>query len=62
MGYSNNDSFADIVFNVGILFPSSQIEIAPELGYRLKDNWMGFYRHRFYFGFQMNYQLKFFKK
>lgn len=62
MGYSNNDSFADIVFNAGILFPSSQIEIAPELGYRLKDNWMGFYRHRFYFGFQINYQLKFSKK
>lgn len=62
MDYGNNDSFADIVFNAGILFPSNQIEIAPELGYRLKDNWMGFYRHRFYFGFQMNYQLKFFKK
>jgi len=62
MGYSNNDSFTDIVFNAGILFPSSQIEIAPELGYRLKDNWMGFYRHRFFYGFQINYQLKFSKK
>jgi len=62
MDYGNNDSFTDIVFNAGILFPSSQIEIAPELGYRVKDNWMGFYRHRFFYGFQINYQLKFFKK
>jgi len=62
MDYSNNDSFADIVFNAGILFPSSQIEIAPELGYRVKDNWMSFYRHRFFYGFQINYQLKFLKK
>jgi hypothetical protein len=62
ISYSNNDSFADIVFNAGILFPSSQIEIAPELGYRLKDNWMGFYRHRLFYGFQINYQLKFSKK
>jgi len=62
MGYSNNDSFADIVFNAGILFPSSQIEIAPNLGYRLKDNWMGFYRNRFFYGLTINYQLKFSKK
>ncbi|MEI8114839.1 MAG: hypothetical protein WCI54_14480 [Bacteroidia bacterium] len=62
MGYSNNYSFADIVFNAGILFPSSQIEIAPEVGYRLKDNWMGFYRHRFFYGLSINYQLKFSKK
>lgn len=62
MGYSNNDSFADIVFNAGILFPSNQIEIAPELGYRVKDNWMGFYRHRFFYGLTINYQLKFLKK
>ena len=62
MDYSNNDSFADIVFNAGILFPSSQIEIAPNLGYRLKDNWMGFYRNRFFYGLTINYQLKFSKK
>lgn len=62
IAYSNNDSFVDIVFNAGVLFPSSQIEIAPELGYRMTDNWMSFYRHRFYYGFQINYQLKFSKK
>jgi hypothetical protein len=62
MGYSNNDSFADLVFNVGILFPSNQIEIAPAIGYREKDNWMGYYRDRFFYGLTINSQLKFSKK
>ena len=60
--YSNNDTFIDLVFNAGVFFPSSHIEIAPSLGYRVKDNWMGFYRHRFFYGLQINYQLKFSKK
>jgi hypothetical protein len=60
--YSNDKLFVDIVFNTGVFFPSSQIEITPSLGYRVKDNWMSFYRHRFLYGFLINYQLKFSKK
>jgi hypothetical protein len=60
--YSNNDTFNDLVFNAGVLFPSSHIEIAPAIGYRVKDNWMGYYRHRFFYGLTINYQLKFSKK
>ena len=60
--YSNKNSFVDIVFSAGVLFPSSHIEIAPSIGYRMKDNWMSYYRHQFYYGFQINYQLKFSKK
>jgi hypothetical protein len=60
--YNTNDSFADIVLQLGILFPSDQFEIVPELGYRMKDNWMSFYRHPFFYGLVINYQLKFFKR
>jgi len=60
--YSNNDSFTDVVFSTGILFPSGNIEIAPAIGYRLKDNWMSYYRHSFFYGLLINYQLKFSKK
>lgn len=60
--YSNNNTFNDLVFNAGVLFPSSHIEIAPAIGYRVKDNWMGYYRHRFFCGLTINYQFKFSKK
>lgn len=60
--YSNNDTFSDLVFTTGVFFPSSHIEIAPALEYRIEDNWMGFYRHRFFYGLTINYQLKFSKK
>lgn len=60
--YSNNNTFSDLVFTTGVFFPSSHIEIAPSLGYRVKDNWMGYYRHRFFYGLTVNYQLKFSKK
>jgi hypothetical protein len=46
--YSNDKSFIDIVLTTGILSPSLNIDIAPFIGYRLKDNWMGYYRHRFF--------------
>ena len=32
------------------------------IGYRVKDNWMGYYRQRFFYGLTLNYQLKFSKK
>lgn len=57
--YSNDDSFIDVVFNTGIFIPSSHIEIAPAIGCRVKDNWMSYYRHRFFYGLLINYQLKF---
>lgn len=60
--YSNDDTFTDLIFNGGIVFPSSHVEIAPTIGCRIKDNWMGFYRHRFFYGISINYQLKFLKK
>jgi hypothetical protein len=60
--YSDKNSFADLIFNTGVLLPKSHIEIEPAIGYRMKDNWMGFYRHRFFYGLSINYQLKFSKK
>jgi len=60
--YSNSNTFSDLVFNTGIIFPSDHVEIATALGYRLKDNWMSFYRHRFFYGLTINYQLNFLKK
>lgn len=60
--YSNNNSFIDLIFNAGVFFPTSHIEIAPAIGCRLNDNWMGYYRHRFFYGLTINYQLKFSKK
>lgn len=60
--YSNDKSFVDVVFSTGILFPYLNIDIAPSIRYRVKDNWMGFYRHRFFYGLNINYQLKFSKK
>jgi hypothetical protein len=62
IAYSNNDSFVDIVFNAGVFFPSSHIEIAPSFGYRVKDNWMSYYRQRFFYGLSINYQLEFSEK
>ncbi len=60
--YSNNNAFIDAVFTTGFFLSSSNIEIAPSIGYRVKDNWMGYYRHRFFYGLQINYELKFWKK
>lgn len=54
--YSNDKSFVDIVFNTGVFFPSSHVEISPSVGYRVKDNWMGFYRHDLYYGLMVNYK------
>lgn len=55
--FSNDKSFVDIVFNTGVSFPSSQMEIVPSFGYRVKDNWMGSYRQRFFYGLMVNYNL-----
>ena len=55
--YSNKKLFNDLAFNAGISSPSIHFEIAPSLGYRIKDNWMGYYRSRFSYGLSINYQL-----
>jgi hypothetical protein len=60
--YSNNNTFVDLIFNAGVSLPASHIEIAPALGYRVKDNWMAYCRHQFFYGLTINYQLEFSKK
>lgn len=46
--YSSNNSFKDIIISTGVLIPNNHIEVAPLVGYRVNDNWISFYRNRFF--------------
>lgn len=58
--YSEKDSFADLLFGLGVSFPIADqnvLEISPYLIYRLKDYWMGYFRKDLYYGIKISYQL-----
>lgn len=57
--YSEKNTFTDLLFDLGISFPASAkntIAISPYVKYRVKDNWMGYYRDRQYYGIKISYQ------
>lgn len=58
--YSEKNNVTDLLFDLGISFPAcakNTIAIAPYVKYRVKDNWMGYYRDKLYYGLKISYQL-----
>ncbi len=63
--YSDKDSFADLLFSFGASFratPKNEFSISPYFKYRLKDNWMNYFRNELHYGIKISYQLNLIKK
>ncbi len=58
--YSDKDSFADILFGLGLSIPAfhhHEFAAIPYLKYRVNDNWVGYARDNFFYGIKLSYQL-----
>ena len=60
--YSEKSFFIDTSFGAGFNYSQKKrysIFIIPFVKYRLKDNWMEYYREKFYYGIRVGYQFNF---
>lgn len=63
--YSSSDFFVDLYVDGGllhILSSQNSISITPYFKYRIKENWMEYYKQSFTYGLKIGYQLNLIKK
>lgn len=62
--YSKSDFYVDFYVDCGILYSlknQNSISISPYFKYRIKENWMDYYRQSFFYGLKISYQLNILK-